>query len=73
MKTYLRDFFEEFSYPEEARAAFEQAYDIIAADAALESGFQALLQSYASDKNMDYDQAFKKMAEKASMNPRGIS
>lgn len=63
MKTYLRDFFEEFSYPEEARAAFEQAYDIIAADAALESGFQALLQSYASDKNMDYDQAFKKMAE----------
>ena len=40
MKTYLSDFFQEFSYPQEARAAFAQAYDSILSDSGLKNGFE---------------------------------
>lgn len=63
MKTYLTEFFEIFSYPQEARAAFLQAYDKIMADPCLEGGFRGLLRLYAEDKDMDYGQALKKMTE----------
>ncbi|MCI9337813.1 MAG: hypothetical protein HFH93_09775 [Lachnospiraceae bacterium] len=63
MKTYLTEFFEEFSYPEEACSALTQAYDRITANPLSRSGFEALLRCYANDKNMDYGQAFHKMAE----------
>ena len=66
MKTYLSDFFQEFSYPQEARAAFAQAYDSILSDSGLKNGFETLLQRYQDDKQMDYGQAFKDMAEISS-------
>ena len=49
MKSYLKEFLEKFSYPEEARDALLRAYDRIEAHAPGREAFQGLLQSYEKD------------------------
>ncbi len=46
MKEYLKNFFEEFDYPEEARAALGEAYDKLAANAEEHEKFCGLLREY---------------------------
>lgn len=63
MREYLNVFFEEFAYPAQARTALAQAYDQMIFDDARRKKFEAILQRYANDKNMDYSQAFQEMKE----------
>ena len=64
MKTYLTEFFERFSYPEEARAALLADYDRIVSGAG--AGFRELLQGYEADRNLDFSKAYPRMAELSS-------
>lgn len=63
MKTYLTEFFEQFAYPEEARAALTEAYEKIAGDRALREGFEALLVRYEADKNTNFSEMLSGMKE----------
>ena len=46
MKSYLKEFYEEFDYPEEARAALDEAYDTITADKARADAWADILRAY---------------------------
>lgn len=66
MKTYLTDFFEQFAYPAEGRAALLQGYDKIASNYELKTEFEELLHSYARDMRVDFNGLYEKMAEISS-------
>lgn len=53
MREYLRDFFEWFDYPQEARETLLGAYDAIAADEQAKKDFDELLGRYEADINCD--------------------
>lgn len=53
MREYLSLYFEEFDYPQEARTAFEEAYDTVCASAETGNRFEALLKMYEDDVNCD--------------------
>lgn len=54
MKTYMRDFFETFTYPEPARDSLLSAYDKINDCKELQKKFGILLNTYAEDKDCDF-------------------
>lgn len=66
MKTYLKDFMEKFSYPEEAKDALFQAFDRIDADASCREAFQGLLQSYEADISLKMRPLLNQMTEIAA-------
>ena len=66
MKSYLIDFFEQFSYPAEGRAALLQGYDKIASNHGLKAKFEELLHSYARDMHVKFSGLYEKMAEISS-------
>ena len=63
MKKYLAEFFEMFSYPEEAAAALNGAYEELTADQSRQQQFEALMHCYAADKNCDFKDIFEKIRE----------
>lgn len=65
MRDYLEDFFEQFSYPEEACAALVQAYDKIRAGEQRES-FEELLRQYEENRDCDLEGAIRKMSQIAA-------
>lgn len=63
MRTYLTDFFEEFSYPAEAREALLGDYGRIIADGGRRLKFEGFLQAYASDRKLNLTALYPHMAE----------
>lgn len=54
MKEYLHQFFEEFSYPQEAREQLEQTCDRIYSDEILKEDFEKVLKCYEEQMDCDF-------------------
>jgi len=63
MKSYLHDFFETFSYPEEARQVLMQAYLRLEEKEEYHMAFQRLLERYAENMCCDFELLLKEMKE----------
>ncbi len=63
MKEYLNTFFEEFSYPQEAREALLSVYDAIYADGFSAREFESILTLYENDLNSDFGQMLCRMEQ----------
>ena len=66
MKTYMRDFFDVFTYPEPARELLLSAYDKINDCEELQKKFGILLNTYAEDKDCDFQNLLTCMVEISS-------
>lgn len=63
MKTYLKEFFEIFTYPEEACTELLRAYEEIARAEECREAFAELLKKYEDDMHCDYPKLLESMTE----------
>jgi len=63
MKEYLSEFLERFSYPAEACAVINDAYDRINDSKELKAEFDDLLRCYAENKDYDFEELILRMAD----------